>query len=56
MNAKELYLQKIQEYDNTIDADKEDKLIDELDELWLQLTEEETLEVNHFVMELNLSQ
>lgn len=52
MNAKELYLQKIQEYANTVDADEED----ELDDLWEQLTEEETLEVNRFVMELNLNQ
>lgn len=56
MNAKELYLQKLQEYSNTTDVDKEDKLIDELDDLWEQLTEEETLEVNKFVMELNLQQ
>ena len=56
MNAKELYLHKIQEYANTVDADEEDRLIDELDNLWKQLTEEETLEVNRFVMDLNLNQ
>lgn len=56
MTAKELYLQKIQEYGNTIDADEEDRLIDELDSLWLQLTEQETIEVSEFIMKLNLSQ